>query len=353
MDLIYWLLLKKVPGVGDKTFYNALQYFDEPKNIFTASTQQLIDSNVFKSKSIDYIENIDKNSINNDLDWQQQEGCYIITIADTTYPQKLLEINDPPPLLWIRGSIALLQQQQLAIVGSRNPTTGGANTATEFAQKLANDIIITSGMASGIDSCAHLGALEAGQSTIAVCGTGLDRIYPAKNSNLAKQIATTGALVSELPIGTRPLASNFPRRNRIITGMSDGVLVVEALVKSGSMISARSSLEQGREVFAIPGSIHNPLSEGPHSLIKDGAFLVEKPQDIADILGLSHITNTDHTPPAENILLPYLDYNGVSFDELVLKSGLDTATITNNLLELEMSGIIEYVNNSYVLLQKV
>jgi DNA processing protein len=135
--------------------------------------------------------------------------------------------------------------------------------------------------------------------------------------------------------------------------MSDGVLVVEALVKSGSMISARSSLEQGREVFAIPGSIHNPLSEGPHSLIKDGAFLVENPQDIADILGLSHITNTDHTPPAENILLPYLDYNGVSFDELVLKSGLDTATITNNLLELEMSGIIEYVNNSYVLLQKV
>jgi len=363
MDLLYWLLLKQIPQVGDKTFIKALKYFIEPQNVFNASKKQLLESGVFKTKSIDFILSIDKNSVKQDLDWQQGENCHIITLADAKYPKKLLEISDPPPILWVRGDVNLLNKQQLAIVGSRNPTSGGATNAQEFAKNLAHNIIITSGMASGIDSSAHLGALEANAPTIAICGTGLDRIYPSKNSNLARQIAKTGVLVSELPIGTSPIANNFPRRNRIITGMSDGVLVVEALIKSGSMISARSSLEQGREVFAIPSSIKNPLGEGPHSLIKDGAALVENPQDIIDILGLNSAKITDEKVINEentnlsnkitNILLPYLDYDGVSFDEIVLKSGLNTATITSNLLELEMAGVIENVNNSFVLVRAI
>jgi DNA processing protein len=358
MDLIYWLLLKYTPQVGDRTFYKALKYFTEPKNVFDANKKQLIESGIFKAKSIDFILNIDKNIANDDLEFAKCENCHIITIADKKYPKKLLEISDPPPILWVRGDVNLLDKQQLAIVGSRNPTTGGADNTREFAKNLSSKIIITSGMASGIDSNAHLGALEAENPTIAVCGTGLDRIYPASNSNLAKQIVELGALVSELPIGTRPLASNFPRRNRIITGMSDGVLVVEALIKSGSMISARTSLEQGREVFAIPGSIKNPLTEGPHSLIKDGAMLVDDYQDIIGGLNLQNDEENTTQPQSpqtkiDNILLKHLDYDGVSFDELVIKSGLEASIITGSLLELEMSGVVENVNNAYVLTKKI
>ena len=355
MDLVYWLMLLKIPQVGCKTFYSALEYFTEPRLIFTATPKQLVASKIFRASSIEHILTANPDIAADDLAWQTGESCHILTLIDEKYPQILKQITDPPPILYARGNLDLLNKQQLAIVGSRNPSTYGADNAYKFAYELADKIIITSGMAMGIDSKAHIGALESGNPTIAVCGTGLDRIYPASNSNLAKQIAKSGLLVSELPIGTKPLAANFPRRNRIITGMSAGVLVVEALDKSGSMISARSSLEQGREVFAIPNSINNPLAIGPHSLIKDGAALVDCPDDIVNLLDLSNNNDKNannfikNTPTSDNTLLKYLDYDGISFDDLVLKSGLSISEISTNLLELEINDIIYQNNNNYIL----
>ena len=355
MDLIYWLLLLKVPKVGVRTFYKALAYFEEPRQIFLVNKSDLEKSKIFTATSIDFILNIDKKIVQNCLNWQQKKDCYIITLIDKKYPERLKKIIDPPPILYVRGNINLLNQKQLAVVGSRNPTSGGSDNAREFAKILSKYIVITSGMATGIDSSAHIGALNASNNTIAVCGTGLDRVYPSRNKNLAKQIATSGVLVSELPIGTAPLAGNFPRRNRIITGMSDGVLVVEALIKSGSMVSALSALEQNRDVFAIPGSIKNPLTEAPHKLIQDGATLVTKPEDILfhlkltdEILKMTKI-NKNKVTAGDNILLKYLDYDGLSFDELVIKSNLPSSEISAKLLELELGGIISEINNTYTL----
>lgn len=353
MDLVYWLMLLKTPHIGVTTFYHALKYFTEPKSIFDASIEKLQKSNIFKKESIDFIMLANKDLVATDLKWQRQKNCYIITLINDKYPEKLKQITDPPPILYVRGDINLLQQNQLAIVGSRNPTSGGSATAYKFAYELSNKIIITSGMASGIDTQAHLGALENGAKTIAVCGTGLDRIYPAKNKNIAKQIATTGALVSELPIGVKPLSANFPRRNRIISGMSNGVLIVEASIKSGSMISARLAIEQNREVFAIPSSINNPLSSGPHQLIKDGAALVDCVDDITNILNLTKIITkkSKETPTSDNVLLKYMNYDGVTIDEIALNSNLDIGYIIAGLLQLELSGVIEKQNNSTYILK--
>jgi DNA processing protein len=203
-----------------------------------------------------------------------------LTVTDPRYPPQLADIHDPPPLLYVRGEVQLLSEPQIAIVGSRNPTPGGAEITQEFARHLTGyGLIVTSGLAQGIDGAAHLGALENGR-TIAVFGTGLDRVYPAAHRTLARQIAENGALVSEFPPGCEPLAQNFPRRNRLISGLSLGVLVTEAALKSGSLITARTALEQGREVFAVPGSIRNPLARGCHALLRDGAKLVESAADI-------------------------------------------------------------------------
>ena len=352
MNLIYFLMLLKIPKVGIMTFYKALQHFKEPKEIFNCTKKQLKESSIFQESSINFILTANEKIVKADIDWQQNNDCHIITFFDKNYPNKLKEISDPPPFLYIRGNLSLINKPQLAIVGSRNPTSGGSDNAYNFSKNLANDIIITSGMAIGIDTKAHLGALESGNPTIAVCGTGLDRVYPAKNKNLAQQIAKQGALISELPIGTQPLAQNFPKRNRIITGMSDGLLIVEANIKSGSMISAYSAMNQNREVFAIPGSIKNPLSSGPNHLIKDGASLVDNPNDIRNTLSLKNIflKNTKEVTKHRSVLLKYLDYDGVSFDELVLKSSLTVNEVTTELLQLEINNIVQKTNNNTYIL---
>ena len=199
-----------------------------------------------------------------------------MTLHDARYPELLKQIADPPSILFVQGDVSLLAKWQIALVGSRNPSASGRDTAYEFSRYLAQDgITINSGLAMGIDAASHQGALAAGGKTIAVIGTGLDRVYPAKHRELAHEIASTGAIVSEFALGTSPRAENFPRRNRIISGLSLGTVVVEAAVKSGSLITARMAMEQGREVFAIPGSIHNPLARGCHQLIRQGAKLVE------------------------------------------------------------------------------
>jgi DNA processing protein len=362
MDLIYWLLLLRAPHLGVRTFYKVLKYFETPEQVFLASRSMRKESGLFKQVTLDYLEQKDYSTIQADLDWAKKEDCHIITLIDEGYPQQLKNIADPPPVIYVRGNIACLSQPQFAIVGSRNPTPGGKQNAYQFSKELSNrGLIITSGMASGIDAQAHIGALEANCKTIAVCGTGLDRIYPAKHKSLAHQISLKGALVSEFCIGTSPIANNFPRRNRIISGLSLGTLVVEASIKSGTMITAKLAVDQGREVFAIPSSIHNPLSKGCHQLIKQGAKLVDTIDDIIEELPLDlgqlttpldvpNCTNSVDKPPF--VLLKYLSYDTMTIDEMVEKSGLNPQVITQELLLLELEDRVAKAGGSTYVLTK-
>jgi DNA processing protein len=351
MDLVYWLMLLKAPQIGVKTFYKALQYFETPEQVFLASPHDRINAGIFRKSTLAYLQAADTSAVQADLDWALGENCHILTLIDEDYPSQLKTLADPPPLLYVRGDVQCLNAPQLAIVGSRNPSTGGKQNAFEFAQALAKlGLTITSGMAGGIDAQAHIGALEAHAKTIAVCGTGLDRIYPAKHKSLAHQISMQGALISEFAIGTAPIAANFPRRNRIISGLSLGTLVVEASIKSGTMITAKLAADQGKEVFAIPSSIHNPLAQGCHYLIKQGAKLVENVGDIIEELPLDlEILPTMNNADTESkdgdnmssVLLKYLSYDALSVDQLVEKTQLSPQIITQELLLLELNNKIE------------
>lgn len=282
----------------------------------------------------------------------------LVTLADADYPKLLLEIADPPVLLYARGRRALLSSDCVAMVGSRNTTPQGEQNAEAFAKALVQvGVTVVSGLAFGIDAASHRGALMANHtraSTIAVVGTGIDRLYPARNKELAQAISERGLILSEYAMGTPPLQANFPRRNRLISGLSRGVLVVEAAVQSGSLITARLAAEQGREVLAIPGSIHSPMSRGCHALIKQGAKLVESAQDVIEELHLtSHILsprlseNEQNTPATididngvyeENSLLKTLGFDAMELDEISRRTGLDAATLSAQLLELELLG---------------
>ncbi len=362
MDLVYWLLLLKAPYLGIKTFYKALKYFESPQQVFLASHVDRVEASLFRKQTLDYLKSADVNLVQADLDWSQDDHCHILTLIDKRYPVQLKTIADPPPVLYVRGNVACLNQPQIAIVGSRNPSAGGKQNAAQFAAELSKKgLIITSGMASGIDAKAHIGALESGAKTIAVCGTGLDRIYPAKHKSLAHQITLQGALISEFSIGTAPVASNFPRRNRIISGLSLGTLVVEATIKSGTMITAKLAAEQGRDVFAIPSSIHNPLAEGCHDLIKQGAKLTGSVDDIiAELpLGLMDCTLPKKTgQPIKGIdktgfkVLKCLSYEALTVDQLVEKTQLSTQVVTQELLLLELNNRVEKTSaQGYVLIK--
>ena len=352
-DIAFWLWLLHAPQIGIKTFYNALKVFESPETVFEATTTTLSQSGVFSKKTLDYLSQKDLSSVGPDLDWAKGDQCHIITLADSAYPQPLTQITDPPPLLYVMGDVEVLNKPQLGIVGSRNPTPGGRLITKALTKGLSlSGLVITSGMASGIDGEAHIAALEAQGITIAVCGTGLDRIYPAKHRALAHQISTQGALISEFSIGTTPMAQNFPRRNRLISGMSLGVLVVEASIKSGTMITARLALEQGREVFAVPGSISAPLSAGPHELIKQGAVLTRNIEDIFNELSfepepcIPSIKQYNGNKDVDNEtreLLKFLSYEAISVDELVEKSKLSPQVVSQTLLMLELSNRVSKV----------
>ncbi len=289
--------------------------------------------------------------------WLARPGCHRIAAGEPGYPVQLRAIPDPPPVLFVQGDPALLALPQVAIVGSRSPTPAGRETAFAFACRLADaGLVITSGLATGIDAAAHRGALARGGRTVAVCGTGLDRIYPARHAALAGEIAVAGALVSEFPPGTPALPHHFPRRNRLISGLSLGVLVVEARHRSGSLITARLAAEQGREVFAIPGSIHNPLACGCHRLIRDGARLVESPAEVLDGLQgdlFKALVPGPTQPPApagfsagpldsdSKILLNACGFGPVDVDVLVERTGFSAAAVTSMLLLLELRGEVE------------
>lgn len=339
--LAAWLRLTLIPGIGGETQRKLLAAFGLPEAIFAADpleVRRIIGQRAELLFDFDAHEAVDRS-----IDWAEQPGNHILTLADAAYPAALLEISDPPSLLYVRGDPCLLQQRGLAIVGSRNATPQGLQNAENFARFLAGKgHAIISGLALGIDAAAHRGALAGAGKTVAVIGTGADRVYPARNKELALEICEHGAIVSEFPLGTPVLAHNFPRRNRIISGLARGVLVVEAAPESGSLITARLAAEQGREVFAIPGSIHSPLARGCHKLIKQGAKLVETAQDILEELGpvVEPVRETAIEPPAlgGHPILLALGHDPCALDELVERTGQLAEQLIPELLMLELSG---------------
>ncbi len=290
----------------------------------------------------DAIVSPDDTAIDLALGWLDDADHHLVAWGDDDYPDVFKPVPGPPLVLYVNGDVGALHLPALAIVGSRNPTAGGVRNAREFARHLADQgFCIVSGMAQGIDAAAHEGALAAGGRTVAFLGTGIDRVYPAQNRELAHAIAASGALVSEYPLGAPPERHHFPERNRLISGLSLGTLVVEAARRSGSLITARLSAEQGREVFAIPGSIHNPLSRGCHELIRQGAKLVETADDILAELGpltghLHEIAGDEYASVRQ-----HLSYDPISIDELEKRSGLTIGQLSSMLLILELHGEVE------------
>ena len=358
-----WLYLRHTSGVGNQTFRILVDAFGSIDNIFNANRSQLsaaITETKIKSTVIEAILNEQRSDISADLDWLKADKQHqLITLFDKNYPAQLKELPDAPPILYVRGDPEYLTQPQLAIVGARNPTAAGRNTAKEFAKHLADaGITIVSGLAAGIDGASHEGALQGLAGTIAVVAHGLDIVYPAQHQQLAQKITEHGAVISEMPIGTQPQRGLFPRRNRIISALALGTLVVEAAQKSGSLITARYASEQNKEVFAIPGSIHNPMAKGCHQLIRQGAKLVETAADILEELCIPALqtpqypqkseTNTQENPkdspqaldPDHQKLLKCLAYEPTSIDELVISSDFAAAEVASILLILELEGLV-------------
>ncbi len=349
-----WLSLVLAEGIGASTCIKLLSEFNTPEAILACESDKLTALGLSKA-SIQSLSNPDEEKINTILDWINKPRHHLVTILDEDYPELLKSIYAPPPVLFAIGQREALTYLHFAIVGSRNPTMGGKRLAEDFAAELSKaGLTVCSGLALGIDYHSHLGALNVNCATIAVLGNGLNGIYPARHKNIASQIIEDGLLISEYPPDTKPIPGNFPQRNRIISGMSTGVLVVEAAKKSGSLITANYAIEQGRDVFAIPGSIHNPLARGTHSLIKQGAKLVETVNDIFDELApiASIVLNKnisvesnqqeyEQLAPEYKRLLDSMGYDIVSVDALVKLTGLTAEVVSSMLLILELQGMIE------------
>lgn len=346
LEKLQWLSLSQIEGLGCQTFCQLLKTFGSPSEIYRKKFKELR-AVVSEKIALEIGQGVDETGLQDTLTWLAQANNHLVTLADADYPKALLEIADPPPLLYAKGNLALLNKLSIAIVGSRNASVQGEKNAEAFAQGLAeHGLCIVSGLALGIDGAAHRGALKAKGDTIAVVGTGLDMVYPAQHRDLAHQIASSGLIISEFPLGTRSKPQNFPRRNRLISGLSLGCLVVEANLKSGSQITARLSAEQGREVFAIPGSIHSPLAKGCHQLIKQGAKLVDSLQDIVEELNLNKAVNAPLAEEKSAInqdqqtLLDAMAYEAVSIETLVQLTGLTVSTLSSMLTLLELEGRI-------------
>lgn len=343
-ELETWLRLGLVPRLGPVGFRKLLSRFGSPEAVLGASTSELT-KELGNSLAAAISAGPDAGLLAASLDWAEQDNNRLMTLADADYPRAFLEIPDPPPLLYLKGQTHLLQSMAVAIVGSRNATPQGVANAEAFAKELSDEgFCIVSGLALGIDAAAHQGGLKGTGSSIAIVATGLDSVYPARNRSLAHELSERGLIVSEFPLGTRPIAGNFPRRNRLISGLSMGVLVVEAAIKSGSLITARYALEQGREVFAIPGSIHSPVSKGCHALIKQGAKLVETAADIVEEFGRtagSPDKVTIQSPQSKHPeLLRVIGFDPVDLDTICARSSLTAENASAMLLELELEGTV-------------
>jgi DNA processing protein len=354
-ELGHWLRLTLTPGIGNETARRLLATFGPPENLWRQSPTDLRQVvSVNQSQALQREPEGWATLLDDTWRWLQDKPTEraIVTLGDSDYPAALLDTDDPPLLLYAVGQIGHLHQlhaqHAIAIVGSRNPTPQGRLNAREFARSMAScGLTVVSGLALGIDGAAHEGALQGaapGQlATIAVVGTGLDRVYPKQHLALAHSIAAQGLILSEYPLGTPPLNANFPKRNRLISGLSQATLVVEAALQSGSLITAKQALEQGRDVFAIPGSIHSPQSKGCHALIKQGAKLVESAQDVLEELRwpdapVQSLENPTETIPSDKGLLAQMGHDPIGLDALQARCGLPTADLQAQLLELELAG---------------
>ena len=357
-----WLRLTSIQGVGNETARKLLAVFGLPERIFAAPFDELsalvgakLASRILAKPDEEFFTLLEKTQ-----QWASQPQHRILTLADIDYPASLLNIPDPPLFLYVKGRVNLLHEKILAVVGSRHASVQGKKHAHDFSLSLSRaGFCISSGLAAGIDAAAHLGGLSGASSTIAVIGTGADRVYPASNRELAIRIASEGCIVSEYPLGTPPIAANFPRRNRIIAGLAQGVLVVEAAEKSGSLITARMAAEQGRDVFAIPGSILSAQSKGCHVLIKQGASLVDTPQDILDLYAMTSNMQTKQTKQTKQAaqtsqatilqthpILENMGFDPVHVDELAQRMALDVAYLVSELFMLELEGRVEILEGS-------
>lgn len=355
-ELACWLALARAPA-SNRLKIELLRRFIDVRTLFLHAAEIAAIPGI-SERLVDYLRCPDHRRLAADRAWLETSGCRVVARGDSAYPPMLAETDDAPVVLFARGAEDALAWPQVAVVGSRNPSPAGVEHAAMFSGALARlGFAVTSGLAVGIDAASHAAALDAGGTTIAVAGNGLDRIYPVRNTRLAERIESRGAIVSEFPPGVPPLAANFPRRNRLISGMSLGVLVVEAALRSGSLITARLAAEQGREVFAVPGSIDNPMSRGCHRLISEGAKLVESVADIVGELGVmletndacldsKHCARTDSTraekesTDEEQTLLRALGRDPASVDKLVERTGLTAEKVSSILLALEIDGCV-------------
>ncbi|WP_144392456.1 DNA-processing protein DprA [Pleionea sediminis] len=344
-----WITLSKINRIGWSTSKKLLSHFESIEHLFDATEEEL-EATGASNELVKNILSAKLEDISKQLSWLEESQDHFIIYPDhRDYPRLLKESPGAPILLYAKGKLDLIHSPQIAVVGTRNPTVGGKNATSDFAGTFAkNGLVVTSGLALGIDGFAHQAALRSGGYTIAVAGTGLDRVYPARHKSLAYDIAEQGLLLSEFELGTGVRGTNFPRRNRIISGLSLGVLVVEAAIKSGSLITAQYALEQGRDVFAIPGSIHNPMAKGCHWLIKEGAHLVEDADDILQHLGWLAEVNSESMKertaeklsPEQNELLNQIDFSPTPLDDLVERCKKSVAELHTNLLTLELEGWI-------------
>ena len=353
-DILGWLALYMIPGLGNNSFNALLKRFGSPQAVFEADLSDLLDVREIRK---DVAHNIIRKKFVKDPEAELRKverlGARIITFRDPSYPPLLREIHYPPMLLYVRGKDIPDELMLIAMVGSRNATPYGLKTAEKIAFSLAKSGVGTvSGLAKGIDAAAHTGSIRGGGFTIAVTGTGIDIVYPATNRKLLDQVVETGAVISEFPLGTPPEPKNFPIRNRIISGLSRGVAVIEATRKSGSLITAAFALDQGREVFAVPGSIESFKSKGTHFLIKEGARLIENANDILDEFGLGDrqagkngIKGTDPVPPAgmtrpEKEVYELIGEYPVHIDQIVRDSQMDAGEILSILMRMELRGLV-------------
>lgn len=350
----YWLGLSLIHHLGAVRLQQLVSCFGTAQNVWSATEQQLIqcdlpqqivDAIVHHRRQIDPDEELDK---------VLATGATIVTIADNNYPAPLRELTDLPPILYVKGEWITPDERALAIVGTRNATQYGRDVAFSIGRQVAGqDVTIISGLAQGIDTAAHRGALAGQGRTIAVLGNGIDQIYPLENSELAEQIVQNGALITEFSVGAPPVGKNFPRRNRIISGLSQGVLIAEAPEKSGALITAEAALEQGKEVFAVPSNIFNPVGRGCNRLIQEGAQLVMRISDILDALDVAYDRTqtrqqTNEITPenaTESSILNLLESDPIHIDVLIRKSGLSTEIVTSTLTILELKGLAQMVGH--------
>ncbi|PJD92869.1 MAG: DNA-protecting protein DprA [Legionella sp.] len=349
----YLLACNRIPGLGPRRIARCLQYWPDLADLFRSSLQELKQLGLSEPIAQSIV-TFDMRHIDADLAWMQGSEHHIIVRGTANYPALLAEIYDPPFILYVRGDMDCLTQPSIAMVGTRHPSVMGAETAWQFAYELAQTpLVIVSGLALGIDAHAHAGCLAANGKTVAVMGTGMDHIYPYRHRALADQIAAQGALVSEFPLNSPPNAGHFPRRNRIISGLSSATLVVEAAVRSGSLITAKYAMEQNRDVFAIPGSIHHVQARGCHRLLQQGAGLIMSVQDVREGMGVEQRLSPKDVPILSKVcdnhsLLSYIGFELTTIDLILDRSGLVLDDVLCGIVELELQGSIQAVPGGYM-----